>query len=112
MSQFEWLALGVLSSCHAYPLKQARMNQLVKRILDEATGDEPKTEPRPVKNQAAVELGKLGGKKGGAARAAKLSPEQRTEIAKKAAASRWKSKQAEAEKAPVFPPAKKKRIGA
>ena len=46
------------------------LNQLAKRILDEATGDEPKTEPPPVKNEAAVALGKLGGKKGGAARAA------------------------------------------
>ena len=65
------------------------INQLAKRILDEAVGDEPKTEPPPVKNAAAVALGKLGGKKGGAARAAALTPEQRSEIAKKAAAGRW-----------------------
>ena len=66
------------------------MNQLAKRILDEATGDQPTTEPPPVKNAAAVALGKLGGKKGGAARAAKLTAEQRSEIAKKAAQGRWK----------------------
>ena len=66
------------------------LSQLAKRIVDEATGDEPKTEPPPVKNEAAVALGKLDGKKGGAARAAALTPEQRSEIAKKAAASRWK----------------------
>lgn len=65
------------------------MSQLAKRILDEATGDEPKTSP-PTKNQAAVELGRSGGKLGGAARAAKLSPEQRSQIARKAAAERWK----------------------
>ena len=65
------------------------LNQLAKRILDEATGDEPKTALPPVKNAAAVALGKLGGKKGGAARAAALTPEQRSEIAKKAAAKRW-----------------------
>lgn len=65
------------------------INQLAKRILDEATGDAPKTEPPPAKNAAAVELGRLGGKKGGAARAAKLTPGQRSEIAKKAAAKRW-----------------------
>lgn len=41
------------------------------------------------KNIAAVELGRLGGLKGGKARAAKLSPEKRVEIAKKAAAKRW-----------------------
>lgn len=67
------------------------MNQLAKRILEEATGDAPKTIPPLVKNQAAVELGKQGGKLGGAARAAKLTPEQRSETAKKAATVRWKN---------------------
>ncbi len=42
------------------------------------------------KNPAAVELGRLGGKKGGKARAAKLTPEQRSEIARKAAQARWR----------------------
>lgn len=42
------------------------------------------------KNPAAVLLGRLGGKKGGPARAAKLTKEQRTEIARKAAQARWK----------------------
>ena len=65
------------------------LNQLAKRILDEATGEAPKTQPPPVKNAAAVALGKLGGKKGGAARAAKLSNEEMSAIAKKAAAARW-----------------------
>jgi hypothetical protein len=65
------------------------LNQLAKRIVDAATGDAPKIEPPPAKNQAAVELGKLGGKKGGAARAASLTPKQRSEIAKKAANKRW-----------------------
>ena len=64
-------------------------NQLAKRILDEATGDAPKTPLPPQKNAAAVELGRLGGKKGGKARDAKLTAEQKTEIAKKAAAARW-----------------------
>jgi hypothetical protein len=44
------------------------------------------------KNPAAVALGRLGGLKGGKARAEKLSAEQRKEIAKKAALIRWKSK--------------------
>lgn len=75
--------------------KNLDINQLAKRILDEATGDEPKTEapPTPTKNAAAVELGRLGGKKGGVARKEALTSEQRTEIAKKAAAKRWMSKQ-------------------
>lgn len=66
------------------------MNQLAKRIVDEATGEEEKTLPPPEKNQAAVELGRLGGKKGGKARAEALTPEQRSEIAKIAAEARWK----------------------
>jgi hypothetical protein len=41
------------------------------------------------KNPAAVELGRLGGKKGGKARAAKLTPEERSAIARKAAKARW-----------------------
>jgi hypothetical protein len=44
-----------------------------------------------VKNQAAVELGRLGGLKVGAARAKKLSAKKRSAIAKKAAAARWAS---------------------
>ena len=44
------------------------------------------------KNPAAVALGRLGGKKGGLARAAKLSDKRRSEIAKKAAQARWKKK--------------------
>lgn len=65
------------------------MSQIAKRIVDEATGEQPKTEPPPEKNAAAVALGKLGGKKGGVARAKKLSPRRRSAIAKKAAITRW-----------------------
>lgn len=64
------------------------LNQLAKRILDESTGDAPQTAPQPAKNEVAVALGQLGGNK--AARAAKLTPGQRSEIAKKAAATRWR----------------------
>jgi hypothetical protein len=64
------------------------VNQLAKKIVDLTTGDvEPNDEPK--KNAAAVELGRLGGKKGGVARAAKLSPERRKEIALKASKARW-----------------------
>ena len=50
------------------------------------------------RNPAAVALGKLGASKGGKARAKKLTPEQRSEIAKKAAQARWdKKRQQEAE---------------
>lgn len=52
------------------------------------TGDEPEQ----AKNPAAQALGRLGGLKGGKARAASLSPEKRAEIAKAAAAARWRKK--------------------
>ena len=69
-------------------------NQLAKSIVDTATSGENLdgyTEDQPIeKNPAAVALGRLGGKKGGKARAAKLTAEQRKEIAKKAADARWK----------------------
>jgi hypothetical protein len=57
-------------------------------ILNAVTG-EPVKNPLPPKNPAAVALGRLGGLKGGKARAAKLSAKKRSEIAKKAAKARW-----------------------
>lgn len=62
--------------------------QLAKLIGDIATG-QIKDEVEDGKNPAAVALGRLGGKKGGKARAKSLTAEQRSEIAKKAAAKRW-----------------------
>jgi hypothetical protein len=62
--------------------------QLAKLIGDIATGQTEDSE-QDDRNPAAVELGRLGGKKGGVARAAKLSAEQRQEIAKKAVRKRW-----------------------
>ena len=47
------------------------------------------TDEKPEKNPAAVALGRMGGLKGGKARAAKLSPAKRKAIAKKAAKARW-----------------------
>jgi hypothetical protein len=75
--------------------KQPRdLNQLAASIVGETTGDPPSERPaKPAKNEHAAALGRLGGPKGGAARAAKLTPEQRKEIAKKAAAARWKSRE-------------------
>jgi hypothetical protein len=67
-------------------------NQLAKLIVDIATGQVEKADSPPEdtdKDPAAVSLGRRGGLKGGKARAAKLSPEQRSEIAKKAATKRW-----------------------
>ena len=60
------------------------------RVMLEATGQAPKTRPgdRP-KNADAVERGRAGGKMGGKARAAKLTPEEREKAARQAARSRW-----------------------
>jgi len=68
------------------------LNQLAKSIVDRATGETPPEEEQPEKNPAAVALGRLGGLKGGVARAKKLTAKERSEIAKKAAAARWKAK--------------------
>jgi hypothetical protein len=59
-------------------------NEAAFRSLAETTGGPP-----PEKNPAAVALGRLGGLKGGHARAAALTPRKRKSIAKKAAAARW-----------------------
>jgi len=72
--------------------KQPRdINVLAKSIVDQATGETPPEEPveENGKNPHAVALGRLGGQKGGKARADKLTKEQRSEIAKKAAKARW-----------------------
>jgi hypothetical protein len=66
-------------------------NQIAFSVVQQATGQAPKVEPpRVEKNPAAVTLGRLGGLKGGKARAEKLTPAKRKAIAKKAAAARWK----------------------
>lgn len=73
------------------PAKPPRdANPLAKLVVDLSTSDTPPTDPpAPAKNPHAVALGKLGGAKGGPARAKKLSAAKRSEIAKKAAAVRW-----------------------
>ena len=58
------------------------VNVLAADIVTEATGHSEK-------NPAAVALGRLGGLKGGKARAKKLSKKRRSEIAKRAAQARW-----------------------
>jgi len=64
--------------------------QLGKLIGDILTGQvEDRAPEDPTKNQSAVSLGRKGGLKGGAARAASMTPEKRAEIARKAAKARW-----------------------
>jgi hypothetical protein len=76
-------------------------NALARRIVDEATGEAPKEQedlpadplpPDPGKDPAAVALGRRGGRKGGKARAERMTPEERSEAARRAAKARWKSR--------------------
>jgi hypothetical protein len=66
---------------------------IARRVVEQAIGEQmdgsPLEDPDAGKNPAAVALGKLGGAKGGRARAAKLSPAKRKQIARKAARKRW-----------------------
>jgi len=64
-------------------------NQRAFQVVALLTGTAVPETAKPEKDPAAVSLGRRGGLKGGKARAAKLSPEQRKEIAKKAASARW-----------------------
>ncbi len=81
-------------SCYYISMKKkkhpADINKLAASIVDLATNDQP--EEVSGKNPHAVALGRLGGKKGGKARAKKLTKEQRSEIARKAAKARWSKK--------------------
>lgn len=63
--------------------------RVVERAIGEKLDGTPLDDPDAGKNPAAVALGKLGGAKGGRARADKLSPTKRKKIAKKAAQARW-----------------------
>lgn len=71
--------------------KSRDINVLASQIVQEATGEElvPREDG---KNPAAVALGRLGGLKGGKARASSLTPERRKEIAQRAAKARWQKK--------------------
>jgi hypothetical protein len=64
--------------------KPADLNRLAAAIVGDATDETPQ-EPDP----AHVRAGRNGGERGGNSRAKKLSPERRSEIAKKAAEARW-----------------------
>ncbi len=88
--------------CHNYTMptrsskpKDRDFATNARRVVEQAIGEkltgEPLDDPDAGKNPHAVALGRLGGKKGGKARAEKLSAQKRSEIAKKAAEKRWHS---------------------
>ena len=69
--------------------KKQDINKLAYNIVKKATEENPSNLLPTNKNPHAVALGRLGGLKGGPARAKKLSSKKRTEIARKAAKVRW-----------------------
>lgn len=74
------------------PKRPRDLNQWAKTMVDIATGELPDTpSQRPPKSDAPTmsDIARLGGLKGGRARAEKLSPEARVDIARRAAAARW-----------------------
>jgi hypothetical protein len=72
--------------------KKKDLNELAFSIVQQITGESPKEDENEGKNPAAVALGRLGGLKGGKARAKSLSPKVRSAMAKKAAQARWSAK--------------------
>lgn len=73
--------------------RPADANQLGKLVVDLATGEAEEPNPDEGKDPAAVALGRKGGLKGGKARAARLTPEQRSEAARRAAQARWQRRE-------------------
>jgi hypothetical protein len=67
-------------------------NQLAKLIVDIATGEVEDTSSDDGKDPAAVALGRKGGLKGGKARAEKMTAEERSEAARRAAKARWRGR--------------------
>lgn len=71
------------------------INILASSIVESVTKDEPEPRESASKNPHAVALGRLGGLKGGPARAKKLSAKRRKQIAKNAAQARWAKEKVE-----------------
>ncbi len=85
------LYFGMAKKTNKKPGKKRDVNEMAALIVDQATAPSEGEEQSAAKkkNAAAVELGRLGGLKGGKARALKLTAEERTRIAEKAARARW-----------------------
>lgn len=73
------------------PKRPRDTNLLAKQIVDLTTGEAEEVNPDEGKDPAAVALGRKGGLKGGKARAANMTKEERSEAARKAAQARWKN---------------------
>jgi len=85
--------MGIFAGMKTHPPRPRDMNQLAKRIVDLSVGEATEEPPADrEKNPHAVALGRLGGQRGGKARAERLSSAKRSEIARVAARSRWEKK--------------------
>ena len=73
-----------------HPGKRPRdVNVLARQLVGEAVGEVPRYDPGEGKDAGLVARGRLGGLKGGRARAAKMTPQERSEAARRAARARW-----------------------
>lgn len=74
------------------PKRSRDLDRRAWEIVRDATEGPPLVDDqdKPKKNPAAVALGRLGGKKGGKAGAERMTPEERSEAARRAARPRWK----------------------
>jgi hypothetical protein len=72
-------------------MKSSDLEKVATGVAEETSESGPTSE-ESTKNPHAVALGRIGGRKGGVARAKKLSPDQRSEIARKASRARWDKK--------------------
>src|SRR5438034_9993839 len=92
------LTCGGYSQCMPNRSRKPKLpdpNLAAIAIVERVTGETLVEKPAPIpdgKNPAAVELGRLGGLKGGKARAKAMTKKQRSESARKAARARWKKK--------------------
>lgn len=80
--------------CYALDMKKIKGKhldfcQIAHAVMEAATDESEPVEEPDTRNPHAVALGTLGGRKGGKARADKLTPERKKEIAQKAAKARW-----------------------
>jgi hypothetical protein len=71
--------------------KPRDLNAMASAIVSDAIGETPAADADEGKDPLAVELGRRGGRKGGKARAARMTDEQRSEAARRAARKRWDS---------------------
>lgn len=77
------------------PKRPRDPNERAKLIVDIATGESDEPKAPPSKDPAAVALGQRGASKGGTERAKRLTPARRSEIARRAAETRWAARRAD-----------------